>query len=151
MLRRTLVRYVGDLDAEQPLTADAFLRMVESKRIVAFATVDNRLACREAWLASGFAVEFALKALIIRRERLNAWPTKEARPDLHTHDLRGLIQAAGIDFKAVPNELRGSLRTVMDWNRGHEYTSGKMSRANARSMVKAAFDQQGVVAWLNNL
>lgn len=139
------------LDTEQPLTRDAFLRMVESKRAVALATVDSRIACREAWLASGFAVEFSLKALIIKRERLNAWPTKDARPDLYTHDLSDLFQSAGIDFKAVPKGLRGSVRTVMDWNRAHEYTTGQMSRANARSMVAAAFDQNGVVAWLTTL
>lgn len=125
--------------------------MVESKRAVAMALVDDKLACREAWMASGFAVEFALKALIIKRQRLNSWPSKEARPDLYTHDLRGLFQAAQIDPKTAPTALRGSLRTVLDWNRGHEYTSGRMSRANARSMVTAAFDQHGVVAWLRSL
>ena len=102
-------------------------------------------------MASGFAIEFALKALIIKRERLNAWPSKDARPDLYTHDLRGLFQAAQIDLHAAPKALRGSLRTVLDWKRSHEYTSGRMSRANARSMVSAAFDQDGVVAWLRNL
>jgi hypothetical protein len=125
--------------------------MVESKRVVAFATVNNRFACREAWLASGFAVEFALKALIIKRERLNAWPSKETRPDLYTHDLRGLFGAAGIEFDTVPASLRGAVRTVLDWNRAHEYTSGQMSRANARGMVAAAFDESGVVAWLLTL
>jgi hypothetical protein len=125
--------------------------MVESKRAVALATVDSRLACREAWLASGFAVEFSLKALIIKRERLNAWPSKDARPDLYIHDLRGLFGAAGVDLKAAPKGLRGSLRAVLDWNRAHEYTSGRMSRANARSMVKAAFDEDGVIAWLASL
>jgi len=100
-------------------------------------------------MAAGFAVEFALKALIIRRERLNSWPSKEHRSELYTHSLRDLFQAAGIDPKAAPRELRGSLRTVLDWNRAHEYTSGRMSRANARSMVAAAFDPEGVVAWLN--
>lgn len=125
--------------------------MVEAKRAVALAVVDDKLACREAWLASGFAVEFSLKALIIKRERLNAWPSSQARPDLHTHNLRHLFEAAGVDLKTVPTELRGSIRTVLDWNRAHEYTSGQMSRANARSMVAAALDQHGVVAWLRSL
>jgi HEPN domain-containing protein len=125
--------------------------MVESKRIVARAVVDDRLACREAWMAAGFAVEFALKALIIRRERLNSWPSKEHRPELYTHSVRDLFQAAKVELKAAPRELRGALRTVLDWNRAHEYTSGRMSRANARSMVSAAFDPEGVVAWLNGL
>lgn len=139
------------MNSEEPLTADAFHQMVESKRAVAMAVVGDRLACREAWLASGFAVEFALKAYIIRRERLNAWPSKEARPELYTHNLRGLFEAAGIDFQAVPKTIRGALRTVLDWDRGHEYTSRRMSRANARSMVGAAFDHDGVVMWLRSL
>ena len=139
------------MNADQPLTADAFLRMVESKRIVAQAVVEDRLACREAWMAAGFAVEFALKALIIRRERLNSWPSKEHRPELYTHNLRDLFQAGGVDLKAAPRELRGAIRTVLDWNRAHEYTSGRMSRVNARSMVAAALDPEGVVAWLNGL
>lgn len=100
-------------------------------------------------MAAGFAVEFALKALIIRRERLNAWPSKDRRPELYTHSLRDLFHAAGIELRAAPRGLRGALRTVLDWNRAHEYTSGKMSRANARSMVAAALDPEGVVAWLN--
>ena len=139
------------MDSDPPLTADAFLRMVEAKRIVALATVADKIACGEAWLASGFAVEFALKAAIIQRQRLNAWPTKEARPDLYTHSLRELFVSAEIDLKAVPKNLRGAVRTVLDWNRAHEYTSRRMSRANARSMVTAAFDDKGVVAWIRSL
>ncbi|MBU4434654.1 MAG: hypothetical protein KKC14_09600 [Alphaproteobacteria bacterium] len=139
------------MDADQPLTADAFLRMAEGKRIVALAMADHKFACREAWMAAGFAVEFSLKALIIRRERLNAWPSREARPDLYTHNLRGLFEAAGVDLTRTPRALRGSIRTVLDWIRAHEYSSGRMSRANARSMVSAAFDREGVVAWLGSL
>ena len=138
------------MDEEQPLSADAFLRKVESKRAVALATVGDRLACNEAWLASGFAVEFAIKALIMRKERLNAWPSKEARPDLYTHDLARLFQIAGMDLKTARKPLRGAIRTALDWNRAHEYTSGRMSQANARSMVAAVFGDEGVITWLNN-
>lgn len=138
-------------DDEQPLTPNALYRMVESKRAVAYAVVENKVACRDAWMAAGYAVEFALKAYIIKRERLNGWPSREARPELYTHDLRSLFAAAEIDLKLAPKPLRGSLRTVMDWNRAHEYASGQMARANARSMVRAALDPNGVVAWLRIL
>lgn len=114
------------------------------------ATVGDRLACNEAWLASGFAVEFAIKALIMRKERLNAWPSKEARPELYTHNLAQLLQVAGVDLKKAPKSIRGAIRTALDWNRAHEYASGRMSRANARSMVAAVFDEEGVISWLNN-
>lgn len=139
------------LENESPLTAEAFLHLVESKRFVAETAVENRLHCGEAWMAAGFAVEFALKAYIMRRERSNAWPSKEARPELYTHDLRKLFQVAELDLATAPRELRGALRTVLDWDRAHEYTSRRMSRANARSMVKAAFGEEGVVSWLVGL
>jgi hypothetical protein len=139
------------VEDDRPLTAEAFANRIEGKRRVAAATVDDRMACHEAWMAAGYAVEFALKALIMRRERLNGWPSKEARPELYTHNLRILFREAGLQTGSVPPELRGAVRTVLDWDRAHEYTSGRMSRANARSMVRAAFDRGGVVAWLQNL
>ena len=139
------------MDGDRPLSAASFNTMAESKRVVALAVVEDRFACHEAWMAAGYAVEFALKALIIRRSRLNGWPTKDSRPDLYTHNLRDLFIAAGVDFKTVPKAQRGAVRTVLDWDRAHEYRNGRMSRANARSMVKAAFDDDGVVAWLQSL
>ena len=115
---RSSFRAVDENDL--PLSADAFLRMAEGKRAVALAMVDDRQACREAWLAAGYAIEFTLKALIIKRERLNAWPGKDLRPELYTHDLRSLLGAAAIDPKSAPLALRGALRTVLDWDRAHE-------------------------------
>jgi hypothetical protein len=76
--------------------------------------VEDREFSREAWVASGAGVEFALKAVICARERFNAWPSKEHRPDLHIHDLRRLFLAAGIDIKAAPKEVRPSIRQVLD-------------------------------------
>ena len=125
--------------------------MVERKRATALAMVDSKLHAHEAWMQAGSAVEYALKALIHRRERFNAWPSKSARPELHTHDLRKLCAMAGVDVRRVPRHLRGSLKTVLDWDRSHEYTGARMSRANARSMVEAAFADTGIVAWLRTL
>jgi HEPN domain-containing protein len=133
-----------------PFTSGDFLQMVESKRDVAAAMVESRLHCFEAWHASGQAVEFALKALIIRRERLNGWPSKESRPELYTHDLRRLFTLAGVDLKTAPAPLRASLKMVLDWDRAHEYSAHRTSRAEARSMNKAAFGKGGVVEWLNS-
>lgn len=139
------------MENESPLSAEAFLLLVESKRIAAEMTVEHELACREAWMAAGYAVEFALKAYIMRREQLNAWPPKAARPELYTHDLRALFAIAELELNATPSALKGAVRTVLDWDRAHEYSSRPMSQAKARSMAMAAFGEPGVVSWLISL
>ena len=99
-------------------------------------------------MAAGYAVEFELKALIIKRERLNSWPSNASRPELYTHNLRTLYLAAGLTSSDVPAAKRGAFKTVLDWDRLHEYKDQKMPRKVARSMVDAAFGENGVVDWL---
>ena len=136
------------MDEDEPLSRADFLRRVASKRAVALSMVDDAEHCFEAWLASGYAVEFALKALIMSYERLNAWPSRVSRPELYTHDLQGLFIRSGLAFAQVTGSLRGSLRTVLDWDRGHEYKTIAMPPKVARGMVDAAFGEDGVVPWL---
>lgn len=133
------------------LTVEAWWSRVESKRAVAVAMVDDRAHCREAWQATGHAVEFALKAVIMKRERLNRWPDKEDRPELYTHDLRTLLGIAALDYRTLPRPLRASLKTVLDWDRSHDYRSGRMERRVARSMYEAAFGRDGAIPWLRTL
>lgn len=130
--------------------ADDFLKRVEGKRAVASAMVENREHCQEAWHASGMAVEFALKALIMRRERLNCWPGADTHPHLHIHNLRKLFVLAGIDVKLVDKSMRAKLRVVLDWERHHEYPTPQMARKLAREMVNCTFGEEGVVEWLSN-
>lgn len=138
-------------ELDDALTEDSLWALVKSKEAVAQSFVDDRANCREAWIAAGFAVELALKAVIIRQRRYNQWPSREAAPELHTHSLRMLVRHAGIDLTAIPLSVRASLRTTLDWTRGHDYMYARMSRAQARSMVDAAFGEGGVVQWLKTL
>lgn len=102
-------------------------------------------------MAAGYAVEFALKACIMRREGLETWPAKTARPELYTHNLRELFRLAGIELASAPEEMKAPLRTVLDWDRALEYNLTVIGRAQARTMVAAAFGEAGVVAWLIGL
>lgn len=133
------------------ITADDFVARAEDKRAVAYAMVNDRKHCREAWNAAGTAVEFELKALIIRRRRWNAWPSKDSYPELYTHDLKLLFKESGVDLTAVPPELRGRLKVAFDWDRMHDYEAGKMARIVARQMVAAVFGKGGVCEWLRSL
>jgi hypothetical protein len=133
------------------ITVDVWWARVEAKRAVALKMVDDRAYCREAWHNAGTAVEFALKAVIMKRERLNRWPDRDERRELHTHDLKDLMRIAGIDPRGLERPLKASLRTVLDWDRNHDYAVGTMERRVARSMVEATFGPDGVITWLKTL
>ncbi|WIA55461.1 hypothetical protein N6H05_20900 [Sphingobium sp. WTD-1] len=132
------------------LTVDDWWAMVSREQATADAMVNHRAHCDAAWNASGRAVEFALKAVIMKRERWNCWPDRTLAEKYHTHDIRMLFRLAGIDVRTTPPPPRHLLRTVMDWKREHDYRPGRMTRQVARSMVKAAFSEEGVVQWLKN-
>lgn len=133
------------------MTVDGWLARMRDKEAVARAVVDDKKACREAWQAAGTGVEFTLKAVIMRKGGFNRWPDKESRPDLYVHDLRSLMASGGIDPRSAPRELRGRLKTVLDWDRAHDYVPGQMQRRQARTMVDAAFGADGVIQWLMSL
>lgn len=107
----------------------------------------DRFAAAQAYAHVGFAAECALKAYIMRKERLNAWPDIELRKELYTHDLRRLVQIAGIELK--PKDPIGpSWAVVLQWDRGQAYDPDRMPRRVARSMIEAAFGEKGVVTWI---
>ena len=137
-------------DDDPILTSKSWWDLVDREHATAKAMVENREHCAAAWNATGRAVEFALKGLIMARENLSAWPDRKQRPDLHTHDIRTLMSAAGIELKNCPPPPRQMLRTVMDWSREHDYRHGVMPRKVARDMVNSAFGSEGVVQWLKN-
>lgn len=136
------------MEDDDILTSEGLWQRVADKRATALAMRDSRDHCREAWMAAGSAVEFAIKALIIKREGFNAWPSKTHRPDLHHHNLRRLLMQAGIDLGAVPANIRPSLKVALDWDRHHDYQFAKMPRKQAREMYVSVFGEQGVIEWL---
>jgi hypothetical protein len=96
---------------------------------------------------AGSGVEAALKAYIMRQERLNGWPSKASRPELYTHDLRQLARIAGIDVKNA-GPRRPSWHVMFQWDRNQAYDPKPMPRRVARSFVEAAYGQDGIVTWI---
>jgi hypothetical protein len=107
----------------------------------------DRLAAGQAYFHVGFAAECALKAYIMWKERLNSWPDNVLRPELYTHDLRKLVRIAGIPL-TTKDRVGPSWKVVLDWNRNQAYDPNPMPRRVARSMIEAAFGQEGVVTWI---
>jgi hypothetical protein len=89
----------------------------------------------DAWNHAGFSVECALKAAIMRHQRLNTWPSRAHRPELYTHNLRDLARLANITFLTTdPTASRwcvalGPQRYILspsyaDQGRGRHHRSG---------------------------
>lgn len=132
-------------------TPDEWWQRVEGKRAVAFVMKEDRHHAVEAWDACGTAVEFALKAYILKRERWNRWPSRRDRPDIHTHDLVRLMALVGLGRDAIPRDRMVAWKTVLSWSREHEYHSERVPRRQARQMFEATFGPKGVIVWLKSL
>lgn len=129
---------------------DDFLRLIQQKEEVAKLFQDNKRACLQSWEASGYAVEFALKAAIMRRKGMNVWDNSDR--SLKTHDLRGLYKRIGVDPSTVPEGVKANLMTVFVWERESAgYTGSKLPRRIAKEMYRACFGSSGVVPWLTSL
>ncbi|MGV1757637.1 hypothetical protein ACQZ6F_17425 [Rhizobium sp. A22-96] len=130
-----------------PSSIDGWLSLCRQHEIAARATADNKEAAAQGFFHAGLAVECALKAYIWHLERFNAWPDKDQRPDLHTHNLRVLKDIAGIKI-TVTDSNAPCWHVVLQWDRNQAYDPKPMPRKVARAMVEAAFGDEGIVTWL---
>ena len=126
---------------------EAWLSLCDQHEVMANSALHYPKARGQAYFHAGLAVECALKAYIMRQERLNSWPSRVSRPDLFTHDLRRLLHISGIAISAT-DALAPAWNLVMQWDRNQGYDPAPMPERVARSWVDAAFGTDGVVTWL---
>jgi hypothetical protein len=132
------------MDAQSP---SEWLALVRQHEAAARLLAENRAVAAQAYAHVGSAAECALKAYIMWRERLNSWPERGSRPELYTHDLRRLVDIAGIELRTT-DPVSPSWAVVFQWDRGQGYDPSPMPRKVARSMIEAAFGVNGVVTWI---
>jgi hypothetical protein len=101
-----------------------------------------------AWLNAGFAVESCIKAAIMKKEGMNRWPDKDERPELWTHDLRALLKRLGMLDVDPKTPVAPALKTVLDWQRDHGYSTTTFPLKAAKQLCEAAFDSNGVIEWI---
>lgn len=132
----------------QPETIESWCRLAARAQLSARTLLWAKLP-GEAWTASGFAVEYALKAAVMAHQRFNRFPGKDQRPDLYTHDLKHLAREAGIDFRGlVRDPVAAHLQTVLLWKRSEAYNPTMMPMRVAEDMVSSACGPSGVIQWL---
>jgi hypothetical protein len=132
-----------------PNTPEEWMMLVQRHERVARAMANDKVAAAEGHWHAGLAVECALKACIMQRERLNGWPSKDARPELYTHNLRALVGIAGI--RPGPRDPEAtSWYVVLQWDRNQGYDPKSMPRRFAQGMIEAAFGERGAVTWIRS-
>ena len=105
-----------------------------------------------AYNLAGYAVECALKACIAKLTNQHDWPDKSFVTKSHTHDLKVLMELAGLELArksdAVANVAFGSnWEVVKDWSERSRYE--RHTFADARKFVDAIIHQtDGVLPWI---
>jgi HEPN domain-containing protein len=127
-------------------------RLSEEKARDARFLLDRRSFSNAFYLA-GYAVEIGLKAAIASQFRANTIPEKRFVNDIYSHDLRKLIEVAGLTQQlAVARQSNGfdaNWATIENWRPESRYVM--VGRASARAMVGAVDDpQDGVLHWIRS-
>jgi HEPN domain-containing protein len=127
-------------------------RLSEEKARDARFLLDRRSFSNAFYLA-GYAVEIGLKAAIASQFRANTIPEKRFVIDIYSHDLRKLIEVAGLTQQlAVARQSNGfdaNWATIENWRPESRYVM--VGRASARAMVGAVDDpQDGVLHWIRS-
>lgn len=103
-----------------------------------------------AYYLSGYAVELALKANVIRRlKSSDAFPEKNFSARCYTHDLRVLLEIAGLvsELNSAPVTVQSNWATVFKWTEQSRYSCSLQQEAE--ELVDAiAEPTNGVLTWI---
>ncbi len=112
---------------------------------------------QNAYLLGGYAVECALKGVLIHRRRLDRWPDRTERPEYYTHDLAKLAGFAGIEDLLLA-EVQAATPMGVGWQTVKRHTLSKrypdgarFSARAGRDMLLAIAGEDGLVRWLIKL
>jgi hypothetical protein len=138
------------IKVSDPNSPDEWFQLADHHRRTAQLVAKDKIAAGQACFHAGLAVECALKAYIMHRERLNGWPSREARQDLYIHNLRKLWEIAGLQLDTHSAQAP-SWHLFLQWDRGQGYDPKPMPRKVAQSWIEAAFGPNGLVTWIRQL
>lgn len=125
----------------------ADVRLAEAKGLLDLGMWDG------AYYLTGYAVEVALKACIIKKlMATDAFPKKSFSTDCYTHSVESLLDLAGLhSARAVATAADPSLSTnwglSKDWSEQKRYH--RITEAEARALYDAVADAaHGVLPWI---
>jgi HEPN domain-containing protein len=123
----------------------ATTRLREAKLLLSANAPDG------AYYLAGYAVECALKACIAKSTQRHDFPDKVPANRSHTHNVRELINVAGLkdDLEAAVRQYEFSRRwdIVIQWNEESRYREN--SAADASALIEAIENRKyGILQWL---
>ncbi|MCX7020939.1 MAG: HEPN domain-containing protein [bacterium] len=96
----------------------------------------------------GYAVEYALKAVIAKRTRRHEFPEKKRVNESWTHDFDKLFEKAALEKEPMNKQTETYLATVKKWKPDSRYEP-KKSRNEAEDLFEAVtHPHDGVLSWL---
>lgn len=145
----------GHTSGSEP-TADEFTKIADRCLRDAQLLRDHGGSPEAIYFAAGMAVECLLKALIVRRLRTGALPSKSKRPKLHRHKVSKLLKEAGLKPRVEVERRQGTdlaiaINVVQEWNPNLRYQS-RMPRKVALEMLRSVEHRDyGVFRWLSQV
>lgn len=123
----------------------AAIRLREAKLLLSANAPDG------AYYLAGYAVECALKACIAKSTQRHDFPDKWRANRSHTHNLKDLIDVAGLkgDHVEAMRQYEFSRRwdVVAQWTEESRYQSNSVD--DARALIQAIEHRQfGILQWL---
>ncbi len=147
-LKRRLLRHTLRMN-RQDLQRLSILRSREAKVLLDWGSFSG------SYYLMGYSVECAVKAAIAKQVKRYDFPNKRFANDSYTHDLKSLLQTAGLwtmleaAMKATP-ALALNWAVVKDWNESSRYIL-TTSEGQARDLYSACTARtNGLLAWLKN-
>ncbi|OBQ96026.1 hypothetical protein [Mesorhizobium sp. AA23] len=129
-------------------TVDGWVQLAEQARAVAEMAMQNAFTRNFAWAHAGFACECLIKAAIMKKERLNSWPTRSSRRELYSHDLKELASILGLNISPA-DLVAPAWSVVLQWRREHMYISDEMPLRVVADLMDAVFSDEGVAKWIS--
>jgi HEPN domain len=128
-----------------------FLQLAELRLTEARLLLANGLPSGAYYLA-GYAIECAFKAFIAAGLRADEIPDKSRVNSIYTHDLKALLNLAGLkspleDDMNESSELRESWATISKWSEHARYDIWTSDAAAAMLEAVGAADK-GLLQWL---
>src|SRR5579871_1557827 len=106
-----------------------------------------------AYYLSGYVIECGLKACIAKKTKRYDFPDKTTTLNSYTHELKKLIQAAGLEAMLVRDctddpQFAVNWTLVSEWSENQRYDATH-TKQRAEEMYQAIADQaHGVLQWI---
>lgn len=132
------------------MTRDDFRKLSRQRLKEAKTLLDNRHYSGAYYLA-GYAVEFALKAIIASKTKNNDFPDKNKVNRAYTHQLEELyalteLREAVKEKPDYATKFAPGWSVIIKWNENSRYQS--KGQADANELIKAITQRNGVMQCL---